>query len=85
MWLSRGSLAEKGLLGYNHWPSQLQGDGSVRLNQLSRLDIAAPYLNCRVKVKFEVKVKVKVKVNVRSRSGSRSSQGQGGQFFIFIF
>jgi hypothetical protein len=44
VWLSRGSLAGRGLLGYNHWPSQLQGGGSVRLNQLSRLDVAAPYL-----------------------------------------
>jgi len=37
-------LAERGLLGYNHWPSQLQGGGSVRLIQFSRLDVAAPYL-----------------------------------------
>ena len=44
VWLSRGSLAERGLLGYNHSPSQLQEGGSVRLNQLSRLDVVAPYL-----------------------------------------
>jgi hypothetical protein len=65
------SLAERGLLGYIHWPSQLQGGGSVRPTQLSRLDVAAPYLNCRVRVK----VKVRVRVNQDQGEGEGQDQG----------
>ena len=52
------------------------GGGSVP-TQLSRLDVAAPYLNCRVKVKVNVNVKVKVKVKVKVRVASRGG-GRGG-------
>ena len=55
-------LAERGLLGYNHWPSQPQGGGSVRLIQLSRPDVAAPYLKT---------------AGSRSRSSQGQGHGQG--------
>ena len=47
------------------------GGGSVRLNQLSRLDVAAPYLNCRVKVRLRVRVRVRVRIRVRVRVKSQ--------------
>ena len=43
------------------------GGGSVRPNQLSRLDVAAPSLNCRVKVRIRVRVRVRVRVRIRVR------------------
>ena len=47
------------------------GGGSVRPNQLSRLDVAAPYLNCRVRIRVRVRVRVRIRVRLRVRVKSQ--------------
>jgi hypothetical protein len=53
------------------------GGGSVRLPQLSRLDVAAPYLNCRVKVR--VFGPWSLVFGQGQGQGQGQDQGQGGQ------
>ena len=65
------SLAER---AFGLYPLALStpGGGSVP-TQLSRLDVAAPYLNCRVKIR----VRVRVRVNQDQDHGQGQGQGQG--------
>ena len=61
------SLAERGLLGYNLWPSQLQGVAVSVPTSCPGWAVVAPYLNCRVRVRVRVKVRVRVRVRIRIR------------------
>jgi hypothetical protein len=49
---------------------------------LSRLDVAALYLNCRVGIRVRVKVRVRVRVRIRIRV--RGQQGVQGELNVII-
>jgi hypothetical protein len=68
VWLSRGFPGGEGAFGLYPLALSTPGGGSVP-TQLSRLDVAAPHLNRRVKIR--------VRVNQDQGQGQGQDQGQG--------
>ena len=57
------SLAERRLLGYSLWPSQLQGV-AVSIPTSCPGWLSEPDLNCMVRVRLRLRVRVRVRVRV---------------------